>query len=132
MHRYRVIGSKLSLGPGTLVALTDDQAAGRAGRLVHRRADRYEVLASVEFKRGEIVGLDGRVSKAMAAVVADAAAEGGDADPDGRPTGNGPALAHRGRGRYDVVTADGRVLTEAPLSREAAEALIRSIGGADP
>lgn len=65
--RYRVESGPLRVGPGVILGLTDQQAAGRAHRL-NRIDVGFAPTDVVEFKAGEVVEIvSGDVGKAMLA-----------------------------------------------------------------
>lgn len=96
MDRYRVC-STLSLFPGSVVALSEAQHAPREARLHARGEGVYEITAPVQFKAGEVLGIDGAIPKpllgtvvqpfdAQASVLPDAPA-----DPAAAPQATKPA-----------------------------------------
>ncbi len=62
MKRYLVKEGPFSLSSGK-VELTDEQYEPRANALRRVAEGRYEVLSKVEFKRAEVLGIEGEVSK---------------------------------------------------------------------
>lgn len=65
--RYRVEIGPLRVGPGVILGLTDQQAAGRA-HMLNRIDLGFVPTAPVEFKSGEVVEIvSGDVGKAMLA-----------------------------------------------------------------
>jgi hypothetical protein len=65
MKRFTVIGASASFMSGVL-ELSKEQYEARTHALKPlRKKGRYEVLAQVHFKRGEELGYDGEVSKAL-------------------------------------------------------------------
>ncbi len=117
--QYEVTGIKVAFGPGIALGLTDEQAQPRLSCLKKipkgLYAGLYQVTAPVEFKQGEVIGLDTEVPKSFIHKLApiDAA----DSDPQGFK------IRHKGSGRYDVVDAKGVLVTDRLLSKEDAEAL---------
>lgn len=65
MQRY-LVAAPLSLHAGALLELTPEQALPRARSLRPVGGGVYEVRASVHFKAGETLGVDGVVPKALA------------------------------------------------------------------
>lgn len=63
--RYRVT-SPLTIGPGTLLGLTDAQATPRAHALVAKGDGQYVTTAHLQFKAGEVVDHDGELPKSQA------------------------------------------------------------------
>ncbi len=59
----------VTLGPGTVLALSERQAARRAHLLLPEGSGRYRTVASVQFKAGEEFGVDAELPKALADVV---------------------------------------------------------------
>jgi hypothetical protein len=54
--KYRIDVGPFAFGPGFVLRLTEEQAASRMHRLVHRTGSDFEVVDKpVEFKTGEIV-----------------------------------------------------------------------------
>ena len=65
MRKYKVIGPFVNFHSGAL-SLSKDQYASRAHALEPTKTPgEYLVLKPVQFKRGEEVGYDGEVSKAL-------------------------------------------------------------------
>jgi len=63
MKTYRIV-QLLAVGPGTEVLLTDAQAARRKHRLDMVGEGRYRTRDVLQFKAGEVVGLEGDLPKA--------------------------------------------------------------------
>ena len=63
--RYRVT-SPLTLGPGSLLGLTEAQAAPRAHALVAQGNGQYLTTAHLQFKAGEVIDCDGELPKGQA------------------------------------------------------------------
>ena len=122
--QYEVTGGKIIFGPGFVLGLAEKQAQLRLKNLQKLKDGLYRVIASVEFKRGEVIGIpDGAVPKTMASSLAEI---GGIAK---KTTGSSPTpatltLRHQGFGKYDVLDADGVVLTEKPLPKIEAQAFL--------
>ncbi|MBI4030849.1 MAG: hypothetical protein HY370_04175 [Proteobacteria bacterium] len=117
---YEVTGVKVSFVPGFLLRLKDEQVQPRLQSLQKVKDNLYRVTAHVEFKRGEMIGIpDGGVPKALVSLVAEVGA-----DKSAPPPPEVPTLRHQGFGKYDVVDAAGVVLTEKPLQKAEAQALI--------
>jgi hypothetical protein len=53
---------------GAILELTDEQAKVRmmGKTLRHISGKRYEVVKPIQFKRGEVIGIEGEIPKAMA------------------------------------------------------------------
>ena len=60
--RYRVT-SPLTIGPGTLLGLTEAQVAPRAHVLVAQGGGQYLTATHVQFKAGEVIDFDGELPK---------------------------------------------------------------------
>ncbi len=104
--QYEVTGVKVSFAPGFLLQLTEQQAQKRLQSLQKQKDGLYRVVTAVEFKRGEVVGIpDGAVPKALTAAVTEVG---------GQKKAATPSLRHQGFGKYDVIDAEGVVLTEKP------------------
>ena len=65
MRNYRTL-QPLKLGKGTILQLTDDQAATRKTILQPVGDGRYESLAETQWIAGETIGLDCEVTPALA------------------------------------------------------------------
>lgn len=65
MKNYEVIATVAGFNSGQVLRLTAKQAAPRLHNLRQLNGDHYEVVNRVEFKRGEVVGVAGDVSKAL-------------------------------------------------------------------
>jgi hypothetical protein len=59
----------VTIGPGTVLALSERQAARRASLLQPEGDGRWRTLAAVQFKAGEEFGAEVDLPKALAAVV---------------------------------------------------------------
>lgn len=66
--KYTVI-APITLGPGLLLGLSDAQAAPRSGSLRSLGKGKYEVVAPVQFKAGEVIHADTDLPKALAQAV---------------------------------------------------------------
>lgn len=66
-----IVTATLSLHAGAVVGLTEEQAARRAPfiKALPKRRGWYEVLAEIQFKRGEGIQYDGDVPKGLGEVV---------------------------------------------------------------
>lgn len=121
--QYQVTGVKVSFGPGIALGLTDEQAQPRLSCLKKipkgLYAGLYQVTAPVEFKQGEVIGLDVEVPKSLIHKLAplDTAED----DPQGFK------IRHKGSGRYDVVDGKGVLVTDRLLSKDEAEALVEKL-----
>lgn len=73
--------SPLTFGPGTVLALTLKQAEARRHILRDVSEGVYETMGQTQFKRGETLGLEGEVPKALRSAVL----------VDGRPMVKPPA-----------------------------------------
>lgn len=63
--RVRII-ALTTLGPGAVLTLTPAQVRDRRHALAPLGEDRYAVVAAVQFKVGEVLGVEGGLPKAMA------------------------------------------------------------------
>lgn len=126
-RRYEITGVKVSFGPGIVLGLTDKQAEARLPNLQKINGDRYTVTGTVEFKRGEIIALASDLPKGLAgklALIEDEKSE----------EKNPPAeysLHHKGGGRYEVVDADGKVVSKKLLTKDEANAFLRKLSEED-
>lgn len=68
MRRYIVTGASANFAGGVL-KLTKEQAKAREHALEDLGDGYFEVMTPVGFKRGEIVGFDGEVNKALLQLV---------------------------------------------------------------
>lgn len=59
----------VTLGPGTVLLLSEHQAARRGHRLVSEGGHRYRALDAVCFKAGEEFGVDVALPKTLAAAI---------------------------------------------------------------
>jgi hypothetical protein len=64
MDKYTIVAASVRLHSGVL-SLTKEQAATRLHNLKALDKGHYEIVQPVEFKRGETIGYDGEISKAM-------------------------------------------------------------------
>lgn len=62
LNKHKVVGS-ICVISGGLIQLSDDQYSLRSHNLLKLEGDVYEVINRIEFKRGEIFGHDGDLSK---------------------------------------------------------------------
>lgn len=69
------------IGPGTVLALSERQAARRAHLLLAEGGGRWRTLAPVQFKAGEEFGVDVALPKALAAAIETDAPATDDAPP---------------------------------------------------
>lgn len=114
--QYEVTGVKASFAPGFLLWLTEQQAQTRLQNLQKQKDGLYRVAAAVEFKRGEVIGVpDGAVPKALTAALTEVG---------GQKKVAIPSLRHQGFGKYDVIDAEGVVLTERSLPKAEAQAFL--------
>lgn len=74
MQRYTVTGHSVNIHSGIL-DLAPEQAASRLHSLADLGDGLYEVLSPVQFKRGEEIGYDGEVNKALMQQIAPAVGE---------------------------------------------------------
>lgn len=121
--RYEVTGAKVSFGPGSVLGLTDKQAGVRLQSLKKLGGGRYNVTAPVEFKQGEVITLDSDVPKGLLGKLALV---------EEQMTYPAYALHHKGGGRYHVVDAGGRTVSDRLLTKEEAQALIRKLREENP
>lgn len=120
--QYEVTGGKIIFGPGFVLGLAEKQAKLRLKNLQKLKDGLYRVIASVEFKRGEVIGIpDGAVPKTMAGSLAEI---GGATKKPASPSPAALTLRHQGFGKYDVLDADGVVLTGKPLPKIEAQAFL--------
>jgi len=68
MKRYVVTGASANFASGVIM-LTEEQAKARVHALKDLGDGYFEVMTTVSFKRGEIVGYDGEVNKALLQLV---------------------------------------------------------------
>ena len=73
MKQYRA-KEVITLGAGSLVQLTEKQAADRTGRIERAGAGRYRLKHALHFKAGEAFGFEGEIPKALADLVEQASA----------------------------------------------------------
>jgi hypothetical protein len=64
MKKFQVIGSALSLGAGT-IELTEAQAKVRLHALDRVKGNVYKINNVIQFKVGEIIGLDAELPKTI-------------------------------------------------------------------
>ena len=66
MKKYEVTNRPAGFGPGAILGLTDDQADARAHALTRKGKGKiYTVEQPVIFKIGEVIGVEGKLSRAM-------------------------------------------------------------------
>lgn len=58
MSQYEVTQGPLTLAPGIIIRLNEQQATLRQHALKKRKDGAYEVLQPVQFKNGEVLGFD--------------------------------------------------------------------------
>lgn len=68
MNKYIISGSKVVLNSG-LLELDLAQSMPRLGNLRKIENNLFEILREVQFKRGEVIGYDGFLSKAQAEIM---------------------------------------------------------------
>ncbi|MGE3622997.1 MAG: hypothetical protein AB7H77_03855 [Bdellovibrionales bacterium] len=122
--RYEITGVKVSFGPGAVLGLTDKQAEARLQSLKKINGDRYTVTGIVEFKRGEIVAIESDPPKGLAgklALIEDEKSEEKKTPPAEY------SLHHKGGGRYEVVDAEGKVVSKKLLTKDEANAFLRKL-----
>lgn len=127
-RRYEITGVKVSFGPGTVLGLTDKQAGARLHSLNKINGDRYTVTSPVEFKRGETVALASDLPKGLAdklSLIEDEKSEEKKAPPPAY------AMHHKGGGRYEVVDAEGKVVSKKLLTKDEANAFLRKLSEED-
>lgn len=64
MNQYEVTATAVTINAG-MIKLSQSQANRRKHLLKRVTDDVYEVISSVQFKRGEVIGYDGAVNKAL-------------------------------------------------------------------
>lgn len=69
MQSYKVTAAKVTFGPGTVLRLKKEQYDARSHNLEPIEKNIYTVEAPVEFKSGEVIGLEGDVNKAQLELV---------------------------------------------------------------
>jgi len=89
MHTYRVIAT-LSVGEGTILHLTEEQAKSRLHNLMRLDEGHYRATTVLQFKRGEVVVMEQALPKGSERyaehVTGDAPAE--DPRPGAAPAGD--------------------------------------------
>jgi pyruvate/2-oxoglutarate dehydrogenase complex dihydrolipoamide acyltransferase (E2) component len=78
MKKYS-ISKGVTLNPGTVLGLTDKQAASRAHALREVKKGVFEVLSPVQFKIGEVIGYEGDLPRVIATALEDSDAKSEDA-----------------------------------------------------
>jgi hypothetical protein len=68
--KYRVL-EPATFGPGARLTLTEDQAAPRRHVLMRLSGDLYETTDLVQFKAGEVLGVQGDLPKSLQAILSD-------------------------------------------------------------
>ena len=68
MHEILITGNGVTLRSG-IVSLSHEQAVARAGCLSDLSDGLYQIEKPVQFKRGERLGYDGEVNKALAELI---------------------------------------------------------------
>lgn len=71
MKKYVVTAVKAAFNAGTVLGLTEKQAASRLHNLERIKSGVYRVLKPVEFKRGEEIGLQGEAQKIFFTVISE-------------------------------------------------------------
>lgn len=66
--RYSIIAT-LTVHPGTVLGLSDEQARRREHAVRRIGRGRFEVIAATQFKRGEVIECDEALPKALAELV---------------------------------------------------------------
>lgn len=67
MKQYIVTDTCVNFGIGTILELTERQYEKRKQALKKLFGNKYEVLLPVQFKRGEVVGIEGEPDKYLQA-----------------------------------------------------------------
>lgn len=88
--KYTVI-APITLGPGSVLGLSDAQAAARSGCLNALGKGKYEVKTAVQFKSGEVIHTDAELPKALAEAVEIKKRERAEAVPPAAPVVADPA-----------------------------------------
>lgn len=68
MNKYIITGRSVRITSGML-ELTAEQAKARAHHLEALQDGRFQIVTTVEFKRGEVIGFEGDLPKALAALM---------------------------------------------------------------
>lgn len=63
MKQYLITDTFVNFGIGAILELTEKQYESRKHLLKKLSSNKYEVLQTVQFKRGEVVGLEGELDK---------------------------------------------------------------------
>ena len=82
MKNIRIDAVSVGFNPGIILSLSEEQAAARAHCLTELEDGLYLVERRVEFKRGEVVGYDGPMDKALSSKVTDQDAEEKKSEPE--------------------------------------------------
>lgn len=123
MKHYKITGVKAQFGPGFVLELSKEQAASRAHALSKVKGNLYTVNAPVMFKHGETLGVaKGDIPKSWWDTVTELTDE---ADKETAPY----TLKHRHFGKYDILDIDGEVVTDEPLPKDDAEAMLADLLG---
>jgi hypothetical protein len=79
--KYLIV-SAITLNPGLVLGLSDEQAAARKHAVQPLGKGKYEVISPVQFKAGETIHTDAELPKALANAVEQAARKNGKAAPE--------------------------------------------------
>lgn len=123
-----ILALAASFGPGSVLGLTDAQAAPRSQSLNVIRKGIYEVVGPVQFKAGEEVAIDGELPKHLEQVAADPRSVAEQAKSEKRSREKHDAeLVEKTRQAVFAEIAESQAAANAQLVADAQATLIESL-----
>ncbi|MBU6141292.1 MAG: hypothetical protein KGP29_07080 [Proteobacteria bacterium] len=126
---YEVSAPFINFGIGIVLKLSEGQADIRSQSLSRKKSDLFEVIAPVQFKKGEKISANpAQLTKSML----ERLSEISDKKPDGNinkieaPT-EYPCIQHTGFGKYNVFDADKNLLNPKPIKKDEAEKIFTQL-----
>lgn len=104
IQKYEVTAVSARINSGVL-ELTKEQAGPRMHNLKPIKGNKYEVLNTVEFKRGEVFGFDGDLPKVLASALEPEWVLASELEPESAKTGS--KTAAKTGSADDAPDADG-------------------------
>lgn len=129
MQTYEVIGNFVTFGIGIEIRLSASQANSRTHLLKNKKKDIYEIISSVQFKKGEQIGI---ASKSLSKALLENLKELGVKDlGNNKKTKNDdityPCIFYVSSGKYNVFDQNKNLITDKPIKKDEAEKLLGEI-----
>ncbi len=126
MQTYEVTGKQITIGIGTELRLSKNQAESRSTSLRNKSKDIFEVLEPVQFKQGEKITL---LSENLTKTLLENLKEISDKKSENKtevPT-EYPCIQRTNFGKYNVFDSDKNLLTSKPIKKDEAEKLLSEL-----